>query len=37
MAKLESKIDFVALVSVTRANGNGDRPGDYAPTVTSYD
>lgn len=35
MAKLESKIDFVALVSVTRANGNGD-PLDGNRPRTDY-
>ena len=29
MSSLQNKIDFVALVSVTRANSNGDAP---APT-----
>ena len=36
MAKLESKIDFVALVSVTRANGNGDPlDGNRPRTITA--
>lgn len=35
MAELESKIDFVALVSVTRANGNGD-PLDGNRPRTDY-
>ena len=35
MAKLESKIDFVALVSVTRANGNGE-PLDGNRPRTDY-
>ena len=34
MAALEHKIDFLALVSVTKANGNGDPLNGNRPTAS---
>lgn len=43
MLKTGASVNFFVFCGGTNfgftagANGNGDRPGDYAPTVTSYD